>query len=308
MAWTRDTLDYFQQITKFDYTQYLTDFYNFNTDQKRKIYDYYEGVGTVSGEAFSELDRLRSESRKAIDLARINKESFNTYDGWELLNELEDIDRKLFTIFNSSKFLRSAIATGDFSPDPLIEITLGSQQTLESLSRRLNSTDPDNSWTELFLNNQLTEEDYSSEGGALLKVTFKGADPLFITSVVDNINTAEKTFGLDIQDKLEFDNDDLKSLSYQETLQQNAKILSNLKKGDNPEFPSTGIDSSIVVGNVFGSVTFPVIFRQIFQTFATDDSFKSFAITDASEDGDSLRLTYQAVTRTDEIQEGVVTI
>ncbi len=305
MAWTTDTLDRFERITGYNYTQLMTDFFNFNKNKKQLIYDYYEGLIELSGAAFNELDRLRVEVRKSTSIATLNKESFNLFEDWEFFSELEDIDRKLTTIFNSSRFLRSAIATGNFNPNPLIEITLGFNQTLENLANTLNSNDPQNDWSSIFLQNQLTEEDYTNSNGALLKVTFQGADPLILTSVIDNIDTAEKTYGLDIDTKIQFiaDNNDLKILTYRETLFQSAKILTELTKGSVPEFQNQGIDTSIL-GSTLSSVSFPSIFRQIYQNFTTDDGFKSFAITDATMEGDAFILTYQVRTRTDELVEG----
>jgi hypothetical protein len=309
MAWTTDTLDRFKKITGFNYQDLLTRFYNFNTDKKQKIYDYYNGVSTVAdGEAFSQLDKLRTDFDSAISIVSFNKESFVLYDAWELFSELEDINSKLDTIYNSSKFLRSAISLGNFNPSPLIEVTLGNNQTLERLAKDLKSQDPQNDWTKIFLNNQLTEESYTADGGAILQVSFQGSDPLILTSVVDNIDSAEKTFGLDIQAKLEYEDNDLKVLTYKETLLQTVGILSSLTKGSVPEFPEQGVDKRISVGSTFGSLTFPVIFRQLYQNFTTDDSFKEFSITDLSRDGDSLLINYQVRTRTDEIQSGTLAI
>lgn len=309
MPWSTDTLDKFTRITGVNYTQIITDFFVFNRDKKQKIYDYYSGESTIpDGEAFRKLDDLRRDFTASIAILALNKESFNLFEDWELFGELEDINEKLNTIYNSSKFLRSALVTGNYNPTPLVEITLGNQQTLEKLASDLNADDPQNDWATIFLNNQLTEEDYTPDGGAILQVSFQGADPLILTSVVDNINTAEKTFGKDVQSRIDFVNDDLKTLTYKETLIQSARILSTLKRGGNPEFPDQGIDPALAVGNTLGSVSFPAIFRQIYQNFATDDSFKSFAITDVALDGDALRLDYQVRTRSDEIQEGSLTL
>lgn len=306
--WNTDTLDKFTRITGFDYSLYLNDFFIFNENQKQKIFDYYEGFSEVDGAAFRELDRLRSESKNAINIATFNRESFSMFDDWDLFEFLEDVDRKLNTIFNSSKYLRSAINTGNFSPNPLVDVTLSANKTLESLASDLSSDDPQNDWSNIFLNNQLTEESYTSDGGNLLKVTFEGANPLFLTSTIDNIDSSEKVYGLDIQDKLEFADNNLKVLSYSETLNQSSKILSELKRGDNPEFPEQGVDVKSIVGSTFASVTFPSIFRQLYQSFATDDSFRSFSIIDVQSSGDYFSIFYQITTRSNEVVEGSLVI
>ena len=308
MAWSTDTIERFEKITKFDYTQFLTDFYNFNENKKPLIYSYYEGNSEIDGSAFDELNRLIKVSKQASLELKLNSESFTQYDDWELFEEIETINNKLNTIFNSSKYLRSSISTGNFNPNPLVEVTLSNNQTLERLAQNVNSDDPQNDWTSLFLQNQLTEEDYTSEGGVLLKVTFQGSDPLVINSVVDNIDTADKTYGKDIKSRLTFASDDLETLTYKETLLQSLKILTSLKRGDNPEFSSDGIDRSVVIGNTYGAVAFPIIFRQIYQNFTTDDTFKSFAITDASFSEGTLILTYEVRTRSDEVQSGTISL
>lgn len=308
MAWNTDTADKFTRITGFDFRKFLLDFSNFNDNKKQKIYNYYQGTEDLDGSAFNELDRLEREVKKAIVLLSLNKESFSMYDDWELFVELEEIETSLFTIKNSSKYLRSAIATGNFSPNVLVETTLSYNQTLERLAEDLNSDDPKNDWTQIFLQNQLTEEDYTPDGGVLLKVSFQGSDPLFLNSVIDNIDTSEKTFGKDIDSKITFVSDDIKVLTYKETLLQSINILSTLKRGDNPEFPDNGIDTSIAVGTTYGALSLPSLFRQIYENFASDDSFKSFAVTDAILQGDTIQISFQVKTRTDEIQEGILSI
>ena len=311
MAWTKNTLGRFTRITGVDFTQLMSDFVNFNNNLKQDIYDYYGGeTKKANGEAFRELDRLRDSFREAITVLKLNSEAFKLYEDWELFSDLEDIDTKLLTIFNSSKFLRSGISQGNFSGQPLAEITLKNNQTLENLANNLNASDPQNDWLQIFLNNQLTEEDYTYEGGNLLKVTFQGGDPLFLNSVIDNIDTADKTYGKDLKAKITFDSDedDLKVLTYKETLYQTIEILSELTKGSVPENPNQGIQKSLVVGSTIGSVAFPALFRQLYQNFASDDSFKAFSLTNIEIVGDAIKLNFEVTTKSDEIQEGSLTI
>lgn len=304
-----NTIDRFSHISGVQVDTLLSDFVNFNENDKQAIIDYYSGTtSTPDAQAFTNLSDLQYRLNSLIGILMLNKRSFPYHEDWELLMELEDIKTKLQTISNSSKFLRSAIEKNNFNPNPLVEITLKQNHTLEQLAKELNSSDPQNEWTKIFLNNQLIEEDYTPNGGVLLKVTFQGADSLYLTSVVDNINTAEKTYGLDILRRLTFENNDLKVLTYQETLLQSLTILSQLRRGDNPEYPDDGIDPSLVVGSTLGAVSFPSLFRQLYNTFATDDSLKNFILRDVSIQGDSVRLDYEITTRVGEIQQGSLII
>tara|TARA_X000001382_G_scaffold8122_2_gene5895 strand:+ start:4709 stop:5638 length:930 start_codon:yes stop_codon:yes gene_type:complete len=308
MAYTLDTIERFGNLTGgFDLKQLLTDFFNFNQNDKPKIYSYYEGNRNIDGEVFDTLDILRADFKKAIRLFELNRNSFVYQDDWDLFSEIEDIATKLNTVNKSSKYLRSSIQTG-FDPNPLVQTNLKSNQTIESLARDLNSDDPQNDWTNIFLNNNITEEDYTADSGTLLNVTFNGSNPLIINSVVDNIDSSEKIYGIDVQKELQFSNDDLVALSYEDTLKQTIDILASLTRGDSPEFRDRGIDKSVVIGQTYGSLSLPVLFRQLYENFATDDSFKSFSIVDAELVDDYLRLTYRVQTRADEVREGFLTI
>ena len=304
-----NTIDRFTKITGIDTQTLLSDFVTFNEDEKQSIIDYYNGTtSTPDAEAFQTLSDLQYRYNQLINIVMLNNRSFQYHEDWELLYELDEIKAKLQTISNSSRFLRSAIEKNNFNPNPLVEITLKQNQSLERLAKDLNAENPQNDWTEIFLKNQLIEEDYTPEGGILLKVTFQGADSLYLNSVVDNINTAEKTYGLDILRKLTFEDNDLKVLTYHETLLQSIAILSQLKKGDNPQHPEDGIDTSLVVGSTLGAVSFPSLFRQLYNTFATDDSLKSFILKDVSIQGDAVALDYEVTTRVGEIQQGTLII
>lgn len=309
MAWTSDTLDKFERITGFDYLLLLNNYYNFIDRDKQKIYDYYNGTSqTPDGASFDTLNKLRRDFKHSIHLATINRESFARFDDWELFLDLEKFNEQLNTIYNSSKYLRSAIVNGNFNTNPLIEVTLKPNQSLERLAEDLNADDPQNNWTDIFLNNQITEESYTNDGGTLLYVSFQGSDPLVINSVIDNIDTAEKTYGRDIQARLKFENNNLKVLDYEATLLQTVNILTGLKRRDNPARPDDGYDPSIAVGSTINSVTFPAIFRQLYNVISSDDSFKSFAITDAKIEGDATILFYTVQTKAGEVQEGELRI
>lgn len=307
--YTTDTISRFTHIVGIDFSTLLSDFVDFNDNYKQNIIDYYGGrISIPDSQSFDKLSDLQYRYNRAINGVMLNKRQFQYFEDWELLEELDQVKTKLQTISNSSKFLRSSIEKNNFNPNPLIEITLQQNQTLERLAKDLNAQDYQNDWTKVFLDNQLIEEDYTSQGGILLKVTFQGADSLYLSSVVDNINTDEKTYGIDIYKTLTFENDDLKVLTYKETLLQSITILSQLRKSDNPEFPDDGLDPSLVIGSTLGAVAFPSLFRQMYNTFATDDSLKSFSLTNVSINGDKVQLDYQITTRVGEIQQGSVSI
>ena len=122
-------------------------------------------------------------------------------------------------------------------------------------------------------------------------------------------------YGKDLQAKLQFVNDDLLALGYDDTIQQAFNIGVNLKKGHNQEFPNDGLQSNNIVGNNLNSILYPSIFRQLFQSLSTDDSFSSISVTnvkqqvaDANFPKDCVQLELSAQTRLNETVQDFILI
>ncbi len=180
-----------------------------------------------------------------------------------------------------------------------VEYSTRQNQTLEQMVDELGSDDAQQDWIEIALKNNLNEEQYTTDGGVLLKINLQGARTMRILSVVD-IMVGDRIYGKDISSKITFDSNenDLKVLNYKETLSQTVKILSSLKQNDNPEFPQNGIQKALVVGINQNSVSFPVLLRQLYDTFGNDDTLKTFMITniERKEDGLFIEFNIESVT------------
>jgi hypothetical protein len=167
------------------------------------------------------------------------------------------------------------------------------------------SLNPNDEWADLAIKNRLEEEDYSNDGGTDLKITFnRGNAGLKVNAVVDVIQ-GKSIYGKDVYRKIQWVKDNgflnLKVLSYDDTIMQAIDILANLKKNDNPDNPNNGLQSNIVVGSNRALFNFPVIIRQMSQTFANDDTLKNFKINNLSRDQDNMVMDYAVQTRLDEV-------
>lgn len=213
--------------------------------------------------------------------------------------QLEDISATLDTANNASRWLRSSIVgTQAYLQNTQVNYVGKQGQGLEQVERDvLKSDDPEETWVQTALRNQLREEDYTTDGNYLIKVTFSNGRAISIQSVVDNIDEGKKTYGKDIQRQLELSNNDLVVLDYDDTLAQSAEILAGLKQLDNPTFPDLGIDRRFIGSNI-AALSYPTLFRQIAQSFATDDSFESFSIIDVARQQDAALVRFQVRPRT----------
>lgn len=286
------TLDHYKQVTGKSADEVLLKFLLFMDGDSDKMISYYNGqLEVVDFVAFHNFNVLVKSVDETIELFVDNKELFNSYDFWRLFEMFESIQLTLGYLDNISKYLRSSIIKGHFSRSVETGYTLKQNQTLIQVADKIqNSNDPINDWVDLAIKNQVREEDYDNDGGFLLHVRFdkSGMGIENIDSVVDNINGININ-GKDIQQHFQFDSvgQDIVVLDYEKTMSQTVDILSKLRKGNNPQYFDDGFSKDLV-GTDKSSLAFPVIFRQIFNTFSTDDTIASIGVTDIKIIGDAI--------------------
>jgi hypothetical protein len=307
----RDVAEKFELITNYDLISFLDDFATFIEQYSPIIIDFYSGNSeNLPQTSITELERLLKESNKIEELFQINRDSFQTSDFVDLIDLTGDIKVKLLTIQNSAKWTRSSITDNRFNSNIEIDTTLSQNQTLEQLSGTLGYLDQDNDWSELAIRNNLKEENYTSQGGIKLKASLQNNMKIVVQSVVDTIS-GQSIYGKDLQKKFEFIDNDLKVLSPKDTIEQAFGIAVNLRRGDNQEFPTQGLQSSLIIGNNINSVLYPSLFRQLYQNISQDDTFKSISITNVSQTQNNLgkdcvSLEINAQTRLDETIQDLI--
>lgn len=286
----------FKQITNFDLSGFLyrtDDFFRLNYP---KIRDWYKGVtNSPDVYSFKVMKRLMYESSVVLELFQKHKTRFDKSYFWELLENIEEINIRLLDTSNLSKFLRSSRSKNSYLSGLKNLYTLKKYDTLESIQRQqIALSDFDNQWINIALENDLLEEQYDEKGGneIVLRSTFQS---IFLNSIVDNLE-GDKLYGLDLNKKLTFINDDLEVLDYRQTAVQDLEILISITKGSVPEFPTLGVDESLVVGSNRGNLTTPIIQRDLLNVFNTDDSFKDFKITSISFEQDSFLMSFTVKT------------
>lgn len=299
MATPIQVTDRFYNITGFDIQSYLQSYVDFVTFDQPNIVAYYSGtIDKPNAVSFSKLQSLIKKATLFNATVRLNATRFISAEDWDLYERIEDVRIKLWSLDQASKWLRSAITNNQFSNTIETDYATTQFQTIEGVSRNVeNSNNPNDDFVQLALRNDLNEEKYDTDGGTLLKVQLSNAgSSVIINSVVDNL-IGERMYGLDIDRTLTFADNDLKVLSYQQTMLQAIGILANLHQNDNPEFPRHGIQQNIIVGTSRGSLLFPVLFRQLANTFKTDDTLSSFAIINISYQQDAVHLEYEIQTK-----------
>lgn len=290
---TKEILNEFNELTNFDVISYYQNFVNFMETDVPYIIDYFSGnTKIVASDSFNNLNILLKFNDEALSLFTQSKNKLNNLKWVDLMIQLEDIDSTLLTVKNISKWLRSAKLNTGFNSDTEVQIGLNQYQTLENFNKDvLRNKNFQDSWINTAVRNNLTEEDYSLEGGNLLSVSFAQSGFLNIQAVVDNINSTN-LLGKDIDKKLQFIDNDLKALNYADTFKQSILILSSLKIGDNPYLPDLGIDKKNSLGVNIALIKLPILFRQLVASFETDDTIVNLTIEDVVRSQDGIFVTF----------------
>lgn len=294
-------LETFEKDTRYNISNYLQSYNDFIKINRRRVFDYYNGDEKKPHRpSFDLLSDLLIESEKISDLIQIHKDKMTSGKYWELIDFIEDVRGSLWTIENSSKWLRSSIEKNDFNTNIEVERIIKQNETLEKISSDTGSVDPDNQWIAIALRNDLREEQYDSDGGNLIVSGYQNRATIKLKSVVDNIKGIN-IYGLDIDRKITFVDGDISVLSYRDTIYQTVKVLTELKQGQTPEFPQDGIQSDLVVGSNRASIAYPVLMRQFYNTFRKDDTLKTLTITKIDTFDDRIEIEFSVKTRLDEV-------
>lgn len=293
-----EAIDNFSKVAKFPLKKYLIDCENFFKSGYQNIAFFYQGrTNQVKPEYVTTLTRLIKEADDISMAFNFHSSKFQNIEYWELLTLLEDLRGNLWTVNNLSKFLRSSRTNFDYSNSFKFDYTKQQSQTLEDISENvLKDKDSGNDWTNIALRNDLKEIDYGTEGGENLKLYKEKFITNFVTSVIDNM-VGEAIYGLDLQKRLEFEDDDLKVLSHKDTVFQCVSILSTLKRGDVPQFPNFGIDPNLSVGGNIGGSSYYKTINALSRNFASDDLFINFQVTNIKYEEGDLYVDFQVDTK-----------
>lgn len=298
---TQDILDDFSVKLKTNVFLFLDDHYLFYRDIYPRIISFFSG-DLISLEK-QDIDTLLSLTKRSALISEkifYNKQSFNKMIEWELVDYFEDIRQKLILIPRLYKFLKSSKTSFNYSSNSEFDYTTSKNESLEKISSELNSNqDYQNDWQDIAIRNDLSELDYDLDGGFDINLSIPlQSSVVKVDSILDSPQ-GQKILGLDIQDKIEFNDNDLVVLTYNKTFEQSVKILSTVVKNSVPEFIDLGRDS--VVGSNVKSFALNSIIRQMVETFSTDDSMVNFKVETAFVDGDNVFLEFTVQNRLDDI-------
>lgn len=291
-----DTVDIFQQTSRFDLTSYVLDWHSFASTDYPKIVNFYNGTSdTLDKDAARNLANIRKQTDILEDVVLNVQNNFNRMDFWNLIEFIDEINTRLKVISRIDKFMRSVKYNGINESSIAISYTASDADTPEGIAAK-DRSDPQNDWTDIYIKNRILETDYLAEqGGYEVVLGRKNLPQVNLQSVVDNL-VGTNVYGKDLDTLFVFEDDDLRVLSPRDTVRQAILTLARLQKGDVPEFLSMGVSPDLVIGSNIGVLSVPFLVREMVQTFQTDDTLLNFRINNVEVQGSSLFVEFEVET------------
>lgn len=295
MDFNKETVEYFSTSIRYNLSTYIDLYSLFISEYQKRIENFFKFEDTNADvEAFDFLNSLIEEASKIDDLIKMNKKYFYRIDHWEFVAFLDEIKNSLDTVDNTAKWTGSNKTKNNWRSISIqSNHVLNQHETLEEVVEDNYGGDYQNDWMKLSIENNLFEKDYTAEGGNNLLITqnVSISPKYFIRSVVDSLIN-ERLYGLDLNRRITFSDDDLLVATYTETVKQSILILGELKRSDIPEYPMLGVDPNLGVGSNVGMLIYSSITRQLEDTFASDDTLTNFNVIDISYENTDLTVEY----------------
>lgn len=277
-----DVANEFENITKFELLQYFTDYSNFLQDDYSDVYAYYSGNSeSIDNTKLSTLSTLLNKSN---DLTRIFQEfagKLGNVGYWELQQYCQDLKDTLERISKLPKYCRTAKTCRGYKPYVQVSEDIGGMKTIADLADQLGNITEN----ELILNNDLEEGDYEIDSLSSITALVENQTNIIVSTIMEQ-PIGKCIYGKDIQRKIDFSNNDLTVVKYEDNVEQKADILLEINKGDIPEMPNLG--KTVVSGQTYSGYNYGELVSDLRDNFLQDDLFDNITISNIEYDNGDL--------------------
>lgn len=291
-----DMYEKFLSVTGYNIKDFFQSYVDFCSEYYPYIVDYYQG-GEINVDSFYELDKLIAQINIIEPLFQLHENKLDDISMWELLESFSEIVTKLTTIKNSDRWLRSA-SVGRTNTLQL-EKQLRTGETFETVSEQLELENPEDDWVDIVVPQYIIEEDYvTGQGSNTFSVNLKNVGINYVDNVVDTL-VDENILGKDLSTEFVFENEDLKIIKFQKSMEQALRIILEAVKGCIPEFTDYGLPSDFI-GQTTNAIQYPIIFKSLMNMFQRDNRWASAELIDLKKVEDSIFMKVRATTVTKE--------
>jgi len=305
---TAEVLTDFFKATRKDVRATLLRYSIFMQSDYKLIADFYQGKSkSVYSSSFKNFFKIKNEVKDILSIFDKSATNLENIKYVDLVEVIEQINDTLLSLNNINKWSRCSTDLFGYNQNFKLDYVFSQNDSLEKVAKNiLNSKNPQDDWYNIAIENNISENEYTSEGGVSLQLSLNNnsIQNFEINSVVDVIQ-GKSIYGKDLDQNIHYDTDlqDLHVLSEDETLNQAVLILVTMRKNDNVDFLNHGLQGSLVIGQNRSLLNFPVLNRQLVETFKNDDTLKNFNLTKMYFVEDNLYIDFEISSRLDEVQQ-----
>ena len=274
----------FEKITKFPLLKFLEEYKDFMSNSYKYINEYFSGkIETIDNAHVRALKKVTQDTATLMAQFKNFSNKFEKCGYWELMDFIDELNTNIEKINKLPKFRRTVLAKRGYTPNVEMKATVGSQRTIDDVANAINGYNVDNlSWVELMLNNDMNETDWEIDKLSELNVYINNSRSEIVTTIID-MPVGKRVYGVDIDCKIQFEQNDFKRVEYENNVEQKCNILLTLNKGDVPENTNFGKSPEFESGNI-KTFNYPEIAREIQANFRQNDLFSSVSVKNISYD------------------------
>lgn len=298
----------FESVTKYPLKAFLRKYADFMNGGYREIKRYFGGETVdVNNDSLVQLHELTLECRDVLAQFKNFANKFSTCGYWELMDYLDDLNTTMEQINKLPKFMRTSLTKRGYTPAVEVRATVGSGKTIDDVASAVKELNRDNTeWSNLMLQNDLDEADWSIDKLSGLNVFINNRTQVVVTTIIDQ-PVGDRVYGSDIARKISFAANDLAVAVRKDNIDQKCEILLELVQGDVPENMLFG-KNPLFFGSNAPMLNYSEVVTDIVNTFMQNDLFASVNVTEMSFENGSVTMKVEIQTKYDYKTEKRLTV
>jgi hypothetical protein len=259
---------------------------------------YFNGdTETIDNKYLNQLTTLTNDCHDVITLFNSFANKLQNCGYWELLDYMQQLNDNIEKVNKMPKFLRTSLAARGYTPSVQVASSVGGMRTVDDVANLVANLNKDNtSWIDIMLNNDLNEDDWEIDELKKINV-YINKNKIIVNTILDQ-PIGHRVYGVDINCKIDYVDNDLSLVRYEDNVEQKVKILCALSAGDVPENPLFGRDG-FFCGNEVGKFSYPEIVNQVVNTFLQNDLFESVSVSSIDFNEGSVIIKLDVLTKYD---------
>ena len=290
----------FERVTKYPLLNFLTKYRNFMIYSYPEIDRFFSGkVEGIYNVHLVALKELTSECKDVLAQFKNFSNKFSKCGYWELMEYIDELNTTIEKINKLPKFRRTSLTKKGYQPCIQVDSTVGGFRTMEDVANSVKQINQDNSdWVDLMLSNDLNEVDWEIDTLTPIDVLVNNKVDVVVTTILDQ-PIGKRVYGIDINRKIQFDDNDLARVEYQNNIEQKCLILLELNRGDVPENMLFGKNMRAIGGVSAKAFSYPELISGIEANFMQNDLFEYISVKQFTLDNGSVYATIEIKTKYD---------